>query len=103
MLHARACLPQSVINAVLVVSEEQNDLAKLEKAMPREESESLAKSFQRCKHFVPTRSHPSAPDKGGLFETAAGLAMVSGSVIYCRRYSVLTMHSMTLGPDRQAS
>ncbi|KAG9051306.1 hypothetical protein FS837_009573 [Tulasnella sp. UAMH 9824] len=55
-------------------SEEENDLVKLEEAIPREESESLSKSFQRTKHFVPTRSHPSAPDKGGLFETAAGLA-----------------------------
>ncbi|KAG9051307.1 hypothetical protein FS837_009574 [Tulasnella sp. UAMH 9824] len=55
-------------------SEEENDLVKFEAAIPREESERLAKKFQRTKHFVPTRSHPSAPDKGGLPETAAGLA-----------------------------
>lgn len=77
----------------LFFSEEENDLVKFEAAIPREESQKLAKSFQRTKHFVPTRSHPSAPDKGGLPETAAGLASVSGSITYCRRYSVLTMHS----------
>ncbi|KAG8919388.1 hypothetical protein FRC00_011417 [Tulasnella sp. 408] len=55
-------------------SEEENDLPKLEAAIPREESEALAKSFQRTKNFVPTRAHPGAPDKGGLPETAAGLA-----------------------------
>ncbi|KAG8955337.1 hypothetical protein FRC04_008688 [Tulasnella sp. 424] len=55
-------------------SEEENDLVKFEAAIPREESEALAKSFQRTKAFVPTRSHPSAPDKGGLFQNAAGLA-----------------------------
>ncbi|KIO31869.1 hypothetical protein M407DRAFT_241622 [Tulasnella calospora MUT 4182] len=55
-------------------SEEENDLVKFEAAIPREESEKLARSFQRTKHFVPTRSHPGAPDKGGLPQTAAGLA-----------------------------
>ncbi|KAG9018217.1 hypothetical protein FRB90_011852 [Tulasnella sp. 427] len=55
-------------------SEEEKDLVKFEAAIPREESQSLAKSFQRTKQFVPTRSHPSAPDKGGLFQNAAGLA-----------------------------
>ncbi|KAG8897359.1 hypothetical protein FRB99_008208 [Tulasnella sp. 403] len=55
-------------------SEEEQDLVKMERALPPDESTQMAKSFQRTKMFVPTRSHPSAPDKGGLFETAAGLA-----------------------------
>ncbi|KAG8928560.1 hypothetical protein FRC01_005739 [Tulasnella sp. 417] len=73
-------------------SEEENDLVKFETAIPREESEALAKSFQRTKHFVPTRSHPNAPDKGGFFETAAGLAAVSGSAVYYQQFPVLTTH-----------
>ncbi|KAL7930730.1 hypothetical protein V8C35DRAFT_312080 [Trichoderma chlorosporum] len=52
--------------------EEAEDLLKLEQAVSKEESEQLAKSFQRTKMFVPTRSHPSAPDKPP-FETVAGL------------------------------
>jgi len=52
--------------------EEDNDLPKLEKAISREESKSLAKSFERTKKFVPTKSHPSAPDKPP-FETVVGL------------------------------
>ncbi|KIO31868.1 hypothetical protein M407DRAFT_241621 [Tulasnella calospora MUT 4182] len=55
-------------------SEEENDLVKFEAAISREESEAMAKSFQRAKKFAPTHSHPNAPDKGGLFQTAAGLA-----------------------------
>ncbi|KAG8955338.1 hypothetical protein FRC04_008689 [Tulasnella sp. 424] len=55
-------------------SEEENDLVKLEAAIPREESQALARSFQRTKAFVPTRAHPGISDKGGLFESAAGLA-----------------------------
>ncbi|KAG8989531.1 hypothetical protein FRB95_005451 [Tulasnella sp. JGI-2019a] len=54
--------------------EEQNDLPKFEAAISREESTRLAKSFATTKNFVPTRAHPSISDKGGLFETAAGLA-----------------------------
>lgn len=73
-----------------IAEEERDDLPKLEQVIPRDESERLAKSFQRTKMFVPTRSHPSAPDKpvraavflqscntdtffGQPFETVAGL------------------------------
>jgi len=52
--------------------EEQEDLPKLEQSLGGEASQSLATSFQRTKKFVPTRSHPSAPDKPP-FETAVGL------------------------------
>jgi hypothetical protein len=41
--------------------------------MPAGESEDLAASFNNTKAFVPSRSHPSAPDDGGPFETVAGL------------------------------
>ncbi|PPR04198.1 hypothetical protein CVT24_010746 [Panaeolus cyanescens] len=53
-------------------SEEQKDLPLLEKAIGSEASASAASSFKRTKKFVPTRSHPSAPNKPP-FETLAGL------------------------------
>lgn len=52
--------------------EETIDLVKLEGAITPEESNALAKSFGRTKMFVPTRAHPSAPDKPP-YETAFGL------------------------------
>lgn len=55
-----------------IKEEESNDLLKLEDSLSTEESENLAKSFGRTKMFVPSRSHPSAPDKPP-FETAVGL------------------------------
>ncbi|KAF9044216.1 hypothetical protein BJ165DRAFT_1347876 [Panaeolus papilionaceus] len=53
-------------------SEEQKDLPLLEKAIGVEASADAAASFKRTKKFVPTRSHPSAPNKPP-FETLAGL------------------------------
>jgi hypothetical protein len=55
-----------------IKEEEAEDLPKLEDAISAEESEKLTKSFGRTKMFVPSRSHPSAPDKPP-FETAVGL------------------------------
>ncbi|KAE8148727.1 hemerythrin HHE cation binding domain-containing protein [Aspergillus avenaceus] len=55
-----------------IKEEESQDLPKLEDALTKEESEYLSKSFGRTKMFVPSRSHPSAPDKPP-FETAIGL------------------------------
>lgn len=55
-----------------VSDEETIDLVKLESSITPEESERLAKSFGRTKMFVPSRSHPSAPNKPP-FETAVGL------------------------------
>lgn len=52
--------------------EEDEDLPALEKAFPPGESERIARSFSRTKMFVPTRSHPAAPDRPP-FETVAGL------------------------------
>jgi len=52
--------------------EEDVDLPTFEKKLDEADSNKLLKSFQRTKHFVPTRSHPSAPDKPP-FETVAGL------------------------------
>jgi len=47
--------------------EEEHDLPQLEKAMRRgatdADSAGLAKRFERTKRLVPTRSHPSAPDR----------------------------------------
>lgn len=55
-----------------IKEEESDDLPKLEKALQSEDSADLAKSFERTKMFVPTRSHPSAPDRPP-FETAIGM------------------------------
>lgn len=55
-----------------IKEEETNDLLQLEDALSQHESEGLAKSFERTKIFVPSRSHPSAPSKPP-FETAVGL------------------------------
>ena len=52
--------------------EEYEDLPALEKAIRTADSESMAKSFGRTKVFVPSRSHPSAPNKPP-FETVVGL------------------------------
>ncbi|KAI0451521.1 HHE domain protein [Xylaria acuta] len=52
--------------------EEHDDLPALEKALDEHHSEKISKSFGRTKMFIPTRSHPSAPDKPP-FETVAGL------------------------------
>lgn len=55
-----------------IKEEEQDDLPALEKVLADADSESLANSFERTKMFVPTRSHPSAPDRPP-FETAMGM------------------------------
>jgi len=55
-----------------IKTEEEHDLPKFEGVISRDDSLALAKSFSRTKNFVPTRSHPSAPDKPP-FETLAGL------------------------------
>jgi len=55
-----------------IQEEENDDLPALESALQEDESESMAKSFGRTKAFVPSRSHPSAPDKPP-FETVIGL------------------------------
>lgn len=52
--------------------EETIDLVKLDNAITAEESEKLCDSFHRTKMFVPTRAHPSAPNKPP-FETVVGL------------------------------
>lgn len=57
-----------------IQEEEEIDLVRLEQAITDTESEKLSKSFSRTKIFVPTRSHPGAPDKPP-FETAVGLLM----------------------------
>jgi hypothetical protein len=55
-----------------IKEEETGDLPALESALSNEEGEKLAKSFGRTKAFVPSRSHPMAPNKPP-FETVAGL------------------------------
>ncbi|KAJ5479690.1 hypothetical protein N7530_005199 [Penicillium desertorum] len=55
-----------------IKEEETDDLPKLEDVLSQEESEKYSTSFGRTKMFVPSRSHPSAPDKPP-YETAVGL------------------------------
>jgi hypothetical protein len=55
-----------------IKEEEMDDLPKLEKVLSQEDSEKYSTSFGRTKMFVPSRSHPSAPDKPP-YETAVGL------------------------------
>ena len=52
--------------------EEGRDLPTLDTALDAADAEALAKSFERTKAFVPSRSHPSAPNHPP-FETVAGL------------------------------
>lgn len=52
--------------------EETEDLVLLDESLSQEESESLSRTFDRTKLFVPSRSHPSSPDQPP-FETAVGL------------------------------
>ena len=52
--------------------EENEDLVKLEEALSQADSEGLSRSLDRTKMFVPSRSHPLAPNKPP-FETAVGL------------------------------
>ncbi|KAL2760990.1 hypothetical protein ACRALDRAFT_2093872 [Sodiomyces alcalophilus JCM 7366] len=55
-----------------IEEEESRDLPALEAAMEPGDSETMSKSFERTKMFVPTRSHPSAGESPP-FETAMGL------------------------------
>lgn len=52
--------------------EEEHDLIALDGGLSAADAESLAKTFDRTKMFVPSRSHPSAPSKPP-FETVVGL------------------------------
>ncbi|RAL10925.1 HHE domain protein, partial [Aspergillus homomorphus CBS 101889] len=55
-----------------IKEEEGKDLPQLEESLDDAESRQMAASFHRTKQFVPTRSHPNAPNKPP-FETVAGL------------------------------
>jgi hypothetical protein len=52
--------------------EKNEDMPRLEKLLSREESEGLARKFERTKGIVPTRSHPAAPTEYYM-ETLVGL------------------------------
>lgn len=52
--------------------EEDQDFARLEATISKEDSEELARSLGRTKMFLPSRSHPLAPTSPP-FETAVGL------------------------------
>ena len=52
--------------------EEQKDMVAIENSLTTQESEHLARTFERTKMLTPTHSHPEAPDRPP-FDTAAGL------------------------------
>lgn len=54
-----------------VEDEEGEDLVLLEEGLSRADSEALTRSLERMKMFVPSRSHPGAPNRLP-FETAVG-------------------------------
>lgn len=54
--------------------EKNEDMPRLEKLLSREESQALANSFERTKIILPTRSHPSAPNRPYFENFAAMLA-----------------------------
>ncbi|CAF9933571.1 hypothetical protein IMSHALPRED_009398 [Imshaugia aleurites] len=54
--------------------ESQEDMPRLEEILSREESKSLANYFEKTKLIIPTRSHPSAPNKPYFENFAAMLA-----------------------------
>ena len=56
----------------LIEDESNEDMPRLESILSREESEALAKSFQRTKMITPTRSHPTAPNRP-YFENVVAL------------------------------
>ncbi|KFY96246.1 hypothetical protein V498_02785 [Pseudogymnoascus sp. VKM F-4517 (FW-2822)] len=55
-----------------IKEEEEEDLPTLDRELSADDSASMARSFGRTKAFVPSRSHPSAPNKPP-FETVVGL------------------------------
>lgn len=54
--------------------ESKEDMPRLEKILPKEESQNLARQFERTKLILPTRSHPSAPNQPYFENFAAMLA-----------------------------
>jgi hypothetical protein len=55
-----------------IKEEEIEDLINLDSSLTEADAHRMAKSFGRTKAFVPSRSHPMAPDKPP-FETVVGL------------------------------
>jgi len=55
-----------------IAKEERDDMQALESTLAEHDSDKLVRSFNRTKKFVPTHSHPHAPNKPP-FETAIGL------------------------------
>lgn len=54
--------------------ESEEDMPRLEGKLSKEESQDLARSFERTKMITPTRSHPSAPNRPYFENLAAMLA-----------------------------
>lgn len=77
--------------------EREEDMPRLEKLLPREESEALARAFQRTKMISPTRSHPSAPTTY-VFESLA--SMMAAPI---DRFRDLVMNDYPTEQDQKAA
>jgi hypothetical protein len=68
--------------------ETQEDMPRLESAIPKEESEKIAKSFIRTKQIVPAKSHPGGPTMHPLVEGLVGLlaAPIDKLRTYCEAF-----------------
>ncbi|KAJ3342815.1 hypothetical protein HDU93_000945 [Gonapodya sp. JEL0774] len=53
--------------------EEQQEVPALMKQLSADQDRSLVTQWDKTRPTVPTRPHPSAPDKGGFTEVAAGM------------------------------
>lgn len=73
------------------VKHEGVDLKNLEKCISADESRRLAASFDRTKHFVPTRAHPSAPDRP--YQTAG---LITAPLDYLQDRSVDGLKALTV-------
>jgi len=58
---------------MLIEHEFQEDIPRLESALPKEGSEKIVKSFIRTKQIVPAKSHPDARTAIPLIEGLTGL------------------------------
>lgn len=62
------------------IEHESQDKPRLGSALPKEESEKIAKSFIRTKQIAPTKSHADAPTANLLIEGLAGLLAAPGEI-----------------------
>lgn len=79
-----------------ITEEESANLVALDKSLSTTDAEGIAKSFGRTRAFVPSRSHPLAPNKSP-FETVAGLMTALLSILAtCCESSLTRLSAQTI-------